>query len=85
MTKLIEKIRHAKVRKLWTHVDLLGYDTFYATIADDIFLKVIEDEVTDLVMSKSDYLLMRHWLIAQGIATWDWDKKTVWGHYLLVE
>lgn len=79
---MIEKPKKSK--HIWEYMTKLGYDFLSASMMDEVLNLAVEDEITDLVLSKEDYGRLRLYLIGSGIASWNWDRETVYGIRLCI-
>lgn len=62
-----------------------GDNNFSPYVADEVLLQALDSGVTELVMTKEEYKQMRMYLMGNYIATWDWDKESVWGIKFIIE
>lgn len=74
-----------KLQNIRTYADKLGLNYVYVSTVGDMLLAAHEDGVTNLLMSRADFAIVKKYLCATGIAGWNWDGKTVWGMSLDID
>lgn len=75
--------KELKRAHLGTYMDKEGIDHIYFAVIGPLLHLAIDDGVTDLIVSKSEYHYISRWIIGNSI--WNWDKKTFCGMNLIVE
>ncbi len=72
MKKSVECPLRANKQK---YLDQLHFEVLGATVADEVLFAAIDDGVTELEITNDDYFQIRRFLVANGIATWNWDRQ----------
>ena len=68
-----------KTKHIESYMDAVWSEYLSMSMLGEILTSALEDGCTTLLVHKADMPYVRKYLFMSGVATWDWDKKTVWG------
>lgn len=79
------KVQHIKIKDISGYLKKLDVEVMHVAIFSEILILALEDDIDVLLLTEEEYEILRRGLIYSGIASWDWDRETVYGIELKIK